>query len=90
MIGGIAETQDMREFCAEKKTAADVEIIPIQQINEANERMLRSDVKYRLSIDMASLAASNRESDGGSGGQALHSQPFCLVFRREGRTGGDL
>jgi len=57
-IGGIAETQEMLDFCAEKKIAADVEIIPIQRINEAYERMLRSDVKYRFSIDMASLPAS--------------------------------
>jgi uncharacterized zinc-type alcohol dehydrogenase-like protein len=55
MIGGIAETQEMLDFCAEKGITADVEIIPIQQINEAYERMLKSDVKYRFSIDMASL-----------------------------------
>jgi uncharacterized zinc-type alcohol dehydrogenase-like protein len=54
-IGGIAETQEMLDFCAEKKIAADVEIIPIQNINKAFERMLKSDVKYRFSIDMASL-----------------------------------
>jgi uncharacterized zinc-type alcohol dehydrogenase-like protein len=54
-IGGIAETQEMLDFCAEKGLTADVEIIPIQQINEAYERMLKSDVKYRFSIDMASL-----------------------------------
>jgi uncharacterized zinc-type alcohol dehydrogenase-like protein len=56
MIGGIAETQEMLDFCAAHNIAADVEIIPIQQINEAYERMLKSDVKYRFSIDMASLA----------------------------------
>jgi uncharacterized zinc-type alcohol dehydrogenase-like protein len=55
-IGGIAETQEMIDFCAEKGIAADVEIIPIQQINAAYERMLRSDVKYRFSIDMSSLS----------------------------------
>jgi alcohol dehydrogenase (NADP+) len=55
-IGGIAETQEMLDFCAERSIVADVEIIPIQQINEAYERMLRSDVKYRFSIDMSSLA----------------------------------
>ena len=54
-IGGIAETQEMLDFCAEKGIAADVEIIPIQKINEAYERMLKSDVTYRFSIDMASL-----------------------------------
>jgi alcohol dehydrogenase (NADP+) len=56
-IGGIAETQEMLDFCAQKKLAADVEVIPIQKINEAYERMLKSDVKYRFSIDMSSLAA---------------------------------
>jgi len=54
-IGGIAETQEMLDFCAAHEITADVEIIPIQQINEAYERMLKSDVKYRFSIDMASL-----------------------------------
>jgi len=57
LVGGIAETQEMLDFCAEKHIAADVEIIPIQQINEAYARMLRSDVKYRFSIDMSSLEA---------------------------------
>jgi uncharacterized zinc-type alcohol dehydrogenase-like protein len=55
-IGGIAETQEMLNFCADHHISADVEVIPIQRINEAYERMLRSDVKYRFSIDMASLA----------------------------------
>jgi alcohol dehydrogenase (NADP+) len=54
-IGGIAETQEMLDFCGKHNITADVEIIPIQKINEAYERMLRSDVKYRFSIDMASL-----------------------------------
>ena len=54
-IGGIAETQEMLDFCGEHDITADVEVIPIQQINEAYERMTRSDVKYRFSIDMASL-----------------------------------
>jgi uncharacterized zinc-type alcohol dehydrogenase-like protein len=54
-IGGIAETQEMLDFCAAKNITAEVEIIPIQEINEAYERMLKSDVKYRFSIDMASL-----------------------------------
>jgi len=57
-IGGLPETQEMLDFCAEKNIAADVEIIPIQKINEAYERMLKSDVKYRFSIDMSSLAAT--------------------------------
>jgi uncharacterized zinc-type alcohol dehydrogenase-like protein len=57
LIGGIAETQEMLDFCGEHGIIADVEIIPIQKINEAYERMLKSDVKYRFSIDMASLEA---------------------------------
>jgi uncharacterized zinc-type alcohol dehydrogenase-like protein len=55
LIGGIPETQEMLNFCADHKLTADVEVIPIQKINEAYERMLRSDVKYRFVIDMASL-----------------------------------
>jgi alcohol dehydrogenase (NADP+) len=54
-IGGIAETQEMLDFCGKHDITADVEVIPIQQINEAYERMTRSDVKYRFSIDMESL-----------------------------------
>ena len=57
LIGGIAETQEMLDFCGEHGITADVEVIPIQQVNEAYERMLASDVKYRFSIDMASLKA---------------------------------
>ncbi|WP_312626480.1 NAD(P)-dependent alcohol dehydrogenase [Scandinavium sp.] len=56
-IGGIAETQEMLNFCAEKGIAADVEVINIQDINHAYERMQKSDVKYRFVIDMASLQA---------------------------------
>ena len=56
-IGGIAETQEMLDFCSEHNIVADVEVIPIQKINEAYERLLKSDVKYRFSIDMASLKA---------------------------------
>jgi uncharacterized zinc-type alcohol dehydrogenase-like protein len=55
LIGGLAETQEMLNFCGDHNITADVEIIPIQKINEAYERMLKSDVKYRFSIDMASL-----------------------------------
>ncbi len=55
LIGGIAQTQQMLDFCAKHKIAAHVEVIPIQQINEAFERMLKSDVKYRFVIDMASM-----------------------------------
>ncbi|HET9003254.1 MAG TPA: NAD(P)-dependent alcohol dehydrogenase, partial [Gemmatimonadaceae bacterium] len=56
MIGGIAETQEMLDFCAERGIVADIEMIPIQKINEGYERMLKSDVKYRFVIDSASLA----------------------------------
>ena len=54
-IGGIAETQEMLDFCAEHGIASDIEMIPIQKINEAWERMLKQDVKYRFVIDMATL-----------------------------------
>jgi uncharacterized zinc-type alcohol dehydrogenase-like protein len=56
-IGGIAETQEMLDFCGQHNITADVEVIPIQKINEAYERLAKSDVKYRFSIDMASLKA---------------------------------
>ncbi|AHF92671.1 Zn-dependent alcohol dehydrogenase [Opitutaceae bacterium TAV1] len=56
-IGSIAETQEMLDFCGEHNITADVEIIPIQKINEAWDRLLKGDVKYRFSIDMASLKA---------------------------------
>lgn len=55
MIGGIAETQEMLDFCGEHNITADVEVIPIQKVNEAYERLLKSDVKYRFAIDMASF-----------------------------------
>jgi len=55
LIGGIAETQEMLDFCAEHNIVSDIEMIDIQTINEAYERMLKSDVKYRFVIDMASL-----------------------------------
>jgi alcohol dehydrogenase (NADP+) len=54
-IGGIPETQEMLDFCGEHNITADVEVIPIQKINEAFDRLAKSDVKYRFSIDMASL-----------------------------------
>jgi len=56
-IGGIRETQEMLDFCGANNITADVEVIPVQKVNEAYERLLRSDVKYRFSIDMASLGA---------------------------------
>ena len=54
-IGGIAETQEMLEFCAKHNVTADIESIKIQQINEAFDRLGKGDVKYRFVIDMASL-----------------------------------
>jgi uncharacterized zinc-type alcohol dehydrogenase-like protein len=54
-IGGIAETQEMLDFCGDHNITSDVEVIAIQQVNEAYDRLLKSDVKYRFSIDMASL-----------------------------------
>jgi uncharacterized zinc-type alcohol dehydrogenase-like protein len=54
-IGGIAETQEMLDFCAEHNITADIELIDMQQINEAYERMEKSDVRYRFVVDMASL-----------------------------------
>jgi len=55
LIGGIAETQEMLDFCADHNIVSDIELIGIHQINEAYERLLKSDVKYRFVIDMASL-----------------------------------
>lgn len=57
IIGGIKETQEMLDFCGAHNITSDVEVIPIQKVNEAYERLLKSDVKYRFSIDMASLKA---------------------------------
>jgi len=58
IIGGIAETQEMLDFCGKHNITSDVEVIPIQKVNEAYERLLKSDVKYRFSIDMASLKSA--------------------------------
>jgi uncharacterized zinc-type alcohol dehydrogenase-like protein len=55
LIGGIEQTQEMLDFCGQHGITSDVEVIHIQKVNEAYERMLKSDVKYRFSIDMASL-----------------------------------
>ena len=57
-IGGIPETQEMLDFCGEHNITADVEVIPIQKVNEAYERLHKADVKYRFSIDMASLRSA--------------------------------
>ena len=54
-IGGIAETQQMLDFCGANNITADVEVIPIQKVNEAYDRLVKADVKYRFVIDMASL-----------------------------------
>jgi uncharacterized zinc-type alcohol dehydrogenase-like protein len=59
VIGGLRETQEMLDFCAERGIASDIEVIPVQAINEAYCRMLRSDVKYRFVIDMASMKGSD-------------------------------
>jgi len=58
LIGGIAETQEMLDFCAEHGIVSDIEMIDIQAINDAYDRMLKSDVKYRFVIDMASLKSA--------------------------------
>ena len=55
MIGGIRETQEMLDFCAQHQLTCDIEVIPIQKVNEAYERVLKSDVRYRFVIDLASL-----------------------------------
>jgi uncharacterized zinc-type alcohol dehydrogenase-like protein len=55
IIGGIAETQEMLDFCGKHGVTADVEVIPVQQVNEAYRRMMANDVRYRFVIDMASL-----------------------------------
>jgi uncharacterized zinc-type alcohol dehydrogenase-like protein len=55
LIGGLQETQEMLDFCAKHNIVCDIEMIPMQQINQAYERMLKSDVKYRFVIDMASI-----------------------------------
>lgn len=55
LIGGIKETQEMLDFCGKHNITSDIELIPIQKINEAYDRLVKSDVKYRFVIDMASL-----------------------------------
>jgi uncharacterized zinc-type alcohol dehydrogenase-like protein len=60
MIGGISETQEMLDFCAEHGITSDVEVIPIQHINEAYERTIKGDVRYRFVIDMESLATGRQ------------------------------
>jgi uncharacterized zinc-type alcohol dehydrogenase-like protein len=60
IIGGIAETQEMLDYCAEKGIVSDIELIPMQQINQAYDRLLKGDVKYRFVIDLASLKDENQ------------------------------
>jgi uncharacterized zinc-type alcohol dehydrogenase-like protein len=55
LIGGLPETQEMLNYCGRQGITADVEVIPIQQVNEAYDRMVKSDVRYRFVIDLASL-----------------------------------
>jgi uncharacterized zinc-type alcohol dehydrogenase-like protein len=55
IIGGIAETQEMLDFCGEHGITSDIELIPIQRVNDAYERVIASDVRYRFVIDIASL-----------------------------------
>jgi alcohol dehydrogenase (NADP+) len=55
MIGGMVETQEMLDYCGKHNITADVEVIPIQKVNEAFECMLKQDVKYRFVIDMSTL-----------------------------------
>jgi uncharacterized zinc-type alcohol dehydrogenase-like protein len=55
MIGGVKETQEMLDFCAEKNIVSDVEVIAMKDINTAYERMMKGDVRYRFVIDMATL-----------------------------------
>ena len=62
VIGGIRETQEMLDFCAQHNVASDTEIIPVQKINEAYERVLKNDVRYRFVIDIASLKSAKIES----------------------------
>jgi uncharacterized zinc-type alcohol dehydrogenase-like protein len=59
MIGGIRETQDMLDFCGRHGIVSDIETIPIQKVNEAYERVLKSDVRYRFVIDIASLRSAS-------------------------------
>lgn len=61
VIGGIRETQEMLDFCAEHRIESDVEVIPIQQVNEAYERVLKGDVRFRFVIDVASLGSTEQK-----------------------------
>jgi uncharacterized zinc-type alcohol dehydrogenase-like protein len=67
LIGGIRETQEMLDFCADRGIVPDIELIPIQQINNAFERMLKHDVRYRFVIDMSSLREQGRQTMNAAG-----------------------
>jgi uncharacterized zinc-type alcohol dehydrogenase-like protein len=56
-IGGLQETQEMLDFCGKHNLTSDIEVIPIQKVNEAYDRVVKSDVRYRFVIDMASLGS---------------------------------
>jgi uncharacterized zinc-type alcohol dehydrogenase-like protein len=71
LIGGVAETQEMLDFCAEHGIVSDIELIAIQEINTAYERMLKGDVKYRFVIDLKSLVADGPSVVGGT----VHAGP---------------
>jgi uncharacterized zinc-type alcohol dehydrogenase-like protein len=75
LIGGIAKTQEMLDFCGKHNITADVEVIPIQRVNEAYERLLKSDVKYRFSIDMASLRSETAPKEDASATEVHPSTP---------------
>jgi len=62
-IGGLKETQEMLDFCGAHNITADVEVIPMQNVNEAYNRLLKQDVKYRFSIDMASLRSEGARKE---------------------------
>jgi D-arabinose 1-dehydrogenase-like Zn-dependent alcohol dehydrogenase len=59
LIGGIKETQEMLDFCAEKNITSDVEVIPMSYVNTAMERLIKADVRYRFVIDMSTLDAAS-------------------------------
>jgi uncharacterized zinc-type alcohol dehydrogenase-like protein len=84
LIGGIAETQEMLDFCAEHNIGSDIEMIAIQQINEAYERLLKGDVRYRFVIDMASLTRSANTRPGSeAGARPLRRAPGDSLYARQ-------
>jgi hypothetical protein len=75
-IGDIAEAQELLDSCGEHKFSADVEVIPIQRVNEAHGRMFKGDVKYRLTIDVAHVRSGRSRA----AAQSLGSNKPCGVF----------